>query len=34
MERMGLPLLTGLMIEFVGLSGIAVRPSRRFGLCV
>jgi hypothetical protein len=34
MERMGLPLLSGLMIEFVGLSGIAVLPSRRFGFCV
>ncbi|MBI2824064.1 MAG: hypothetical protein HYX69_05145 [Planctomycetia bacterium] len=34
LERLGLPLLTGRMDEFVALRGITVYPSRRFGLCV
>jgi hypothetical protein len=34
MERLGLPLLTGLMDEFYGLPYIPPRPKRRFGLCV
>jgi hypothetical protein len=34
LERLGLPLLTGHMDEFVLLRGIASYPSRRFGLCV
>jgi hypothetical protein len=33
-ERLGLPLLTGRMNEFVGLPGIPSNPSRRFGRCV
>ena len=34
LERMGLPLLTGRMDEFVGLPAIFTSPSRRFGLCI
>ena len=34
LERLGLPLLTGRMDEFVRLSGISTHPSRRFGRCV
>lgn len=34
MERQGLPLLTGWMDEFDGLSYVRSRPSRRFGACV
>jgi hypothetical protein len=34
LERLGLPLLTGRMNEFVNLSGISSNPSRRFGWCV
>jgi hypothetical protein len=34
LERLGLPLLTGRMDEFIGLPGIALYPSRRFGKCV
>ncbi|HVC93732.1 MAG TPA: hypothetical protein VND64_08580 [Pirellulales bacterium] len=34
LERLGLPLLTGRMNEFVALPGISAYPSRRFGLCV
>jgi hypothetical protein len=34
LERLGLPLLTGRMDEFIGLPGIASYPSRRFGECV
>jgi hypothetical protein len=34
LERLGLPLLTGRMSEFIGLRGIAAYPSRRFGQCV
>jgi hypothetical protein len=34
LERLGLPLLTGLMSEFVGLPGISSFPRRRFGRCV
>jgi hypothetical protein len=34
LERLGLPLLTGRMDEFVALPGISSTPSRRFGLCV
>ena len=34
LERMGLPLLTGRMSEFVRVSGVAAQVSRRFGLCV
>ena len=33
-ERLGLPLLTGRMDEFIGLPGRASHPSRRFGLCL
>jgi hypothetical protein len=33
LERLGLPLLTGRMNEFVALLGIAAYPSRRFGRC-
>ena len=33
LERIGLPLLTGRMNEFIGLPGIATFPSRRFGEC-
>ncbi len=34
LERLGLPLLTGRMNEFLGLRGISSDPSRRFGRCV
>ena len=34
LERLGLPLLTGRMDEFTGLTGIVSFPSRRFGQCV
>jgi hypothetical protein len=34
LERLGLPLLTGRMDEFIGLPGIVSFPSRRFGECV
>jgi hypothetical protein len=34
LERLGLPLLTGRMNEFIGLRGISSHPSRRFGRCV
>lgn len=34
LERMGLPLLSGRIDEFVALSGINMYPSRRFGECV
>jgi hypothetical protein len=34
LERLGLPLLTGYMDEFLSLSGIVAYPSRRFGKCV
>src|SRR5262249_59130390 len=34
LERLVLPLLSGHMEEFVGLRGIAIHPSRRFGECV
>jgi hypothetical protein len=34
LERLGLPLLTGRMDEFVALVGISSRRSRRFGECV
>ncbi len=34
LERLGLPLLTGRMDEFIGLPGIVSAPSRRFGPCV
>jgi hypothetical protein len=34
MERLGLPLLTGRMDEFIRLPGIVTYPSRRFGECV
>lgn len=33
-ERLGLPLLTGRMDEFLGLPGRASHPNRRFGRCV
>jgi hypothetical protein len=33
LERLGLPLLTGRMDEFIGLPAISVDPSRRFGRC-
>jgi hypothetical protein len=33
LERLGLPLLTGHMNEFIGLAGLS-SPSRRFGRCV
>ena len=34
LERLGLPLLTGRMDEFMGVSGFSTNPSRRFGLCI
>jgi hypothetical protein len=34
LERLGLPLLTGRMDEFIRLPGIVTYPSRRFGECV
>ena len=34
LERLGLPLLTGRMDEFIRLPGIVAFPSRRFGKCV
>jgi hypothetical protein len=34
LERLGLPLLTGRMDEFISLPGIVTYPSRRFGQCV
>jgi hypothetical protein len=34
LERLGLPLLTGRMDEFISLPGIVIYPSRRFGECV
>ena len=34
LERLGMPLLTGRLDEFVGLLGISSFPSRRFGLCI
>lgn len=34
LERLGLPLLTGRMDEFVGLAATISYPSRRFGKCV
>jgi hypothetical protein len=34
LERLGLPLLTGRMDEFIRLPGIVNCPSRRFGKCV
>jgi hypothetical protein len=34
LERISLPLLTGLMREFAGLPAITAIPSRRFGECV
>jgi hypothetical protein len=34
LERLGLPLLTGRMNEFLGLPGISFHPSRRFGWCL
>ena len=34
LERLGLPLLTGRMDEFIGLPGIVSNPSRRFGECI
>jgi hypothetical protein len=33
-ERLGLPLLTGRMDEFIALPGRAGYPSRRFGRCL
>jgi hypothetical protein len=33
-ERLGLPLLTGRMDEFIGLPGRASHPNRRFGRCL
>ena len=33
-ERLGLPLLTGRMDEFIALPGRAIHPSRRFGRCL
>jgi hypothetical protein len=33
-ERLGLPLLTGRMDEFIALPGNASHPSRRFGRCL
>jgi hypothetical protein len=33
-ERLGLPLLTGRMDEFIGLPGRVSHPSRRFGRCL
>jgi hypothetical protein len=34
LERLGLPLLTGRMNEFIALPGFIAYPSRRFGRCV
>ncbi len=34
LERLGLPLLTGRIEEFMALQGIAALPRRRFGACV
>ena len=34
LERLGLPLLTGRLTEFTGLSGFVSLPRRRFGRCV
>jgi hypothetical protein len=34
LERLGLPLLTGRMDEFLGLPGRTSHPSRRFGRCL
>lgn len=34
LERLGLPLLTGRIDEFISLPAISSNPSRRFGLCV
>jgi hypothetical protein len=34
LERLGLPLLTGRMDEFITLPGVVTYPSRRFGECV
>jgi hypothetical protein len=34
LERLGLPLLTGNMDEFIRLRGVVSRPSRQFGECV
>jgi hypothetical protein len=34
LERLGLPLLTGRMSEFIRLPGIVADPSRRFGECL
>lgn len=34
LERLGLPLLSGRMDEFVSLPGILAHPTRRFGRCV
>jgi hypothetical protein len=34
LERLGLPLLTGRIDEFIGLPGIVFYPRRRFGECV
>ncbi len=34
LERLGLPLLTGRMDDFIGLSEFSANPDRRFGLCV
>jgi hypothetical protein len=34
LERLGLPLLTGRMDEFIALPGIIISPSRRFGECI
>jgi hypothetical protein len=33
-ERLGLPLLTGTMIEFARLLGWSSHPTRRFGACI
>jgi hypothetical protein len=34
LERLGLPLLTGRMAEFIGLPYLRSHPTRRFGKCV
>ncbi len=34
LERLGLPVLTGRMEEFIGLPGLVSYPRRRFGECV
>lgn len=34
LERLGLPLLTGYLSEFIGLPRISSNPKRRFGRCV